>query len=89
MGILIYEFRNVMETIKTVSVVSKRDLGSEGDCCGNYKNGFHGLEKRLRHGRERHVLHSATGTSGPTLLFLHCPIGSHWTTRRLEVAVVA
>lgn len=27
MGMMIYEFWTVMETIKTVSVVSKRDLG--------------------------------------------------------------
>jgi len=59
------------------------------DCYGNYKNGFCGLEKRIRHGRERHVLHSATGSSGLSLVFPHCSIGSHWATRRIEVAVVA
>ena len=89
MGMLIYELWTVMETIKTVSVVSKRDLGLEVECCENYNNGFCGLAKRLRHGRERHVLHPATGTSSMSLVFPHCSIGSHWTTRRIEVAVVA
>lgn len=69
MGMMIYEFWTVMEAIKTVSVVSKRDLGLEVECCGNYNNGFCGLEKRLRHGRERNVLHSVTGTSGLPLVF--------------------
>ena len=44
---------------------------------------------RLRHERERkHILQSATGSSGLSLVFPLCSIGSHWTTRRIDVAVV-
>jgi hypothetical protein len=65
-----------MGTIKTVSVVSKRELGSEVDCCGNYKKGICGFEKRLQHGRERHVLHSVTGSSKVEVEFFKMQLAS-------------
>ena len=86
---MIHELKTVMETMKAVSVVLIEDLGSEVDCGGNYENGSCGPIERLRHKDQKHALHSATGTSGLSLVFPRCSIGSHWTTRRIEVAVVA
>ena len=89
MGMMIHELKTVMETMKAVSVVLIEDLGSEVDCGGNYENGFCGPIERLRHKDQKHALHSATGTSGLSLVFPRCSIGSHWTARCIEVAVVA